>query len=163
MPDISSDSNWRRFPHKKLLLVLSVIAMLSLLAATALAAGDMTCEHSGATMDPIESLHHCVQHAHDMGHITNAGVANSLMAKLDAAQAAFDRGQTDVAINLLNAFINEAKAQSGKFIGVDHAGHLVMHAQMVRIRLTVFGLTRGTQLLPLASSSAIRRFPHAGA
>jgi hypothetical protein len=119
---------------KKLLLVLSVIAMLSLLASPALAAGDMTCDHSGATMDPmhaIASLHHCVMHAYDMGHITNAGVANSLMAKLDAAQAAFDRGQTDVAINLLNAFINEVNAQSGKFIAADHAPHLAQHAQHV--------------------------------
>ena len=88
----------------------------------------MTCNHDGAT---IASLHHCVMHAVDMGHITNAGVATSLMAKLDAAQAAVDRGQTDVAINLLNAFVNEVKAQSGKFIVADHAGHLVMHAQMV--------------------------------
>ena len=119
---------------KKLLLVLGVIAMLSLLAAPALAAGDMTCDHSGATMNPmhaIASLHHCVMHAVDMGHITNAGVATSLMAKLDAAQAAFDKGQTDVAINLVNAFVNEVKAQSGKFIVADHADHLVMHAQMV--------------------------------
>jgi len=123
---------------KKLLLVLSVIAMISLLASPALAAGDMTCDHSGMTMEPmhaIASLHHCVMHAYDMGHITNAGVANSLMAKLEAAQAAFDRGQTDVAINLLNAFINEVGAQSGKSIVSDHAGHLVMHAQMVIMAL----------------------------
>ena len=119
---------------KKLLLVLSVIAMLSLLAAPALAAGDMTCDHSGTTMDPmhaIASLHHCVMHAVDMEHITNAGVATSLMAKLDAAQAAFDRGQTDVAINLLNAFIHEVSAQSGKFIVADHGLHLAQHAQHV--------------------------------
>ena len=45
---------------KKLLFVLSIVAMLSLLAAPALAAGDMTCDHGGTTMDPIESLHHCV-------------------------------------------------------------------------------------------------------
>jgi competence protein ComGC len=123
---------------KKLLVVLSVIAMLSLLTSPALASEDMTCEHSGTTMDPlhaIASLHHCVMHAYDMGHITNAGVANSLMAKLDAAQAAFDRGQTDVAVNLLNAFINEVGAQSGKFIVADHAGHLVMHARMVILAL----------------------------
>ena len=44
------------------------------------------------------------------------------MAKLDAAQAAFDRGQTHVAVNLLNAFINEVNAQSGKHIAADHAG-----------------------------------------
>ena len=117
---------------KKLLFVLSIVAVLSLLVVPAFAADTMTCDHSGAT---IASLHHCVMHAFDMGHITNAGVANSLMAELDAAQAAFDRGQTDVAINLLNTFVSEVEAQSGKFIGVDHAGHLVMHAQMVIMAL----------------------------
>jgi competence protein ComGC len=113
---------------KKLLFVLSIVAMLSLLAAPALAADDMTCEHTGTT---IESVHHCVMHAYDMDHITNKGVADSLMAKLDAAQAAFGRGQTDVAINLLNAFINEVNAQSGKFIVAEHAPHLAQHAYMV--------------------------------
>jgi len=113
---------------KKLLLVLSVIAMLSLLAAPALAAGDMTCDHSGTT---IQSLHHCVMHASDMAHIDNKGVAKSLMAKLDGAQAALDRGQTRVAINKLNAFINEVNAQSGKHIASDHAGMLVEHANKV--------------------------------
>ncbi len=31
-----------------------------------------------------------------------------------------------------------------------------------RIRFTLFGLTRGTQLLPLANSSEMRRLPHVG-
>jgi hypothetical protein len=31
-----------------------------------------------------------------------------------------------------------------------------------RMRFTVFGLTQGTQLLPWANSSAVRRFPHSG-
>ena len=113
---------------KKLLFIFSIVAMLALLAAPALAADDMTCEHTGAT---IESLHHCIMHATEMGHIANAGVATSLMAKLDAAQAALDRGQTDVAIRLLNAFINEVNAQSGKFVDAEHAGHLIEHAQRV--------------------------------
>jgi hypothetical protein len=113
---------------KKLLFVLSIVGVLLLLAAPAFAADMMTCDHMDATID---SLHHCVMHAYEMGHITNKGVADSLMAKLDAAQAAFDRGQTEVAINLLNAFVNEVNAQSGKFIVAEHAGHLLRHAQMV--------------------------------
>ena len=107
---------------KKLLFVLSIVGVLLLLAAPAFAA-DMTCDHSDAT---IVALHDCVMH-----HVTNPGVAISLMAKLDAAQVALTRGQTDVAINLLNAFINEVNAQSGKHIATDHAGMLVEHANKV--------------------------------
>ena len=118
---------------KKLLLVLSIVAVLSLLAAPALAAGDMTCDHDSTT---IESLHHCVMHAYSDMHITNKGVANSLMAKLDAAQAAFDRGQTGVAINLLHAFVDEVSAQSGKHIVAEHATHLMEHAQRVIVALS---------------------------
>jgi len=113
---------------KKQLLFLTLVAVLSLLAVPAFAADDMTCEHNGTT---IESLHHCVMHAYDMGHIDNKGVANSLMAKLDAAQAALDRGQAGAAINLLNAFVNEVNAQAGKHIAADHAGMLMNHAQQV--------------------------------
>ena len=58
------------------------------------------------------------------------------MAKLDAAQAALRPGdRPDVAINLLNAFINEVNVQSGKFIAADHARHLVQHARMVIMAL----------------------------
>ena len=45
----------------------------------------------------IQALRDCVQHAVDQGLIDNAGVATSLFAKLDAAQAAQDRGQPTVA------------------------------------------------------------------
>jgi hypothetical protein len=128
MPDILPESKWRLPFMKKLLLVFSVVAILSLLAAPAFAAGDMTCDHDGET---IESLHHCVMHASDMAHIDNKGVAKSLTAKLDGAQAALDRGQTRVAVNKLNAFINEVNAQSGKHIAADHAGMLVEHANKV--------------------------------
>ena len=113
---------------KKLLPTLSIVAVLLLLAAPAFAADDHACDHSGAT---IESLQHCVMHAYEMGHITNDGVRDSLLAKLDAAQAAFDQGQTGVAINQLRAFINEVNAQAGKAILAEHAGHLVEHSQNV--------------------------------
>ena len=79
----------------------------------------------------IASLEACVKHAAQQGFIDNQGITNSLLAKLDAAQAALDRGQTPVAINSLQAFINEVQAQAGKHIEQPHAGHLVEHAQMV--------------------------------
>lgn len=79
----------------------------------------------------IASLTTCVEHAASQGIITSQGVANSLLAKLDAAQAALDRGLTSVAINNLQAFIHEVQAQAGKHIEAMHAEHMVMHAQLV--------------------------------
>ena len=83
----------------------------------------------------ISSLTACVQHAAAEGFIDNQGVTNSLLAKLDAAQAAQDRGQTETAINLLGAFIHEVQAQAGKHIEQEHAQHLVEHAQLVILAL----------------------------
>jgi predicted negative regulator of RcsB-dependent stress response len=96
-------------------------------AGTARAQTTDECVHQPT----IASLEACVQHAADQGFIDNQGIANSLLAKLDAAQAAFDRGQTEVAIKNLEAFIHEVQAQAGKHIDQMHAEHLVMHAQMV--------------------------------
>jgi hypothetical protein len=79
----------------------------------------------------IASLATCVEHATSQGIITSQGVANSLLAKLDAAQTALDRGQTSAAINNLQAFIHEVQAQAGKHIDAMHAQHMVMHAQLV--------------------------------
>jgi len=113
---------------KKLLFVLTIVAAMLLAAAPAFAAEDHTCDHSGAT---IESVRHCVVHAYDMGHITKAGIRDSLLAKLDAAQASFDRGQGGVAINQLSAFVHEVNAQAGKAIVAEHASHLAGHAETV--------------------------------
>jgi hypothetical protein len=113
---------------KRLLPILSIAAILLLLAAPAFAADNHACDHSGAT---IASLQECVNHAYHMGHITNKGVTNSLLAELAAAQAAQDRGATGAAINQLGAFINEVNAQAGKHIASEHAGHLAEHAQNV--------------------------------
>ncbi len=82
-------------------------------------------------MPTISSLRTCVQHAADEGFIDNQGITNSLLAKLDAAQAGLDHGQTGAAINLLGAFIHEVQAQAGKHIDPMHAQHMVMHAQSV--------------------------------
>ena len=113
---------------KRLLPILTIVAILLLLAAPAFAAEEHTCDHSGTT---IESLQHCVQHAYEMGYITNEGVALSLLTKTSAAQAALDHGQPQVAIKVLNAFIREVNALAGKSIDAEHAGHLAEHAQNV--------------------------------
>jgi hypothetical protein len=110
------------------LVVLVAFAGFSLLTTrTARAQATDECVHAPT----IASLVACVGHAAQHGFIDNQGITNSLLAKLDAAQAAQDRGQTKTAVNLLNAFIHEVQAQAGKYIVQEHAQHLVMHAQMV--------------------------------
>jgi hypothetical protein len=121
----------RRNPMTRLILVVTSLAMSLAFASPALAMeGEHQCMHGEMAID-IASLHHCVHHAVEMGHITNPNWANSLQAKLDAAQAALDRGQPEAAAKILNAFVNEVEAQSGHYIVEPHGEHLAGHAQMV--------------------------------
>ena len=112
----------------KLLSIVLLVTVLSLALVGPAFAMEGECDHDPTT---IGSLVHCVHHAQEMGHIANAGVGKALLAKLNAAQAAVDRGQPAVAVNLLNAFINQVQAQSGVHIGATHADHMIMHAQSV--------------------------------
>ncbi|HEY8644990.1 MAG TPA: HYR domain-containing protein [Gaiellaceae bacterium] len=59
---------------------------------------------------------------------TNAGIANSLCVKLQAAAAAAARGQSKTKANDLDAFDNEVTAQSGKALTADQAALLVQFA-----------------------------------
>ncbi len=107
---------------RKLLFLTLVVAVLSLvLALPAFAMDGHDCAHDAA----LVSLR---DHVAMGNHIDNQGVARSLVAKLDAAQAALDRGQPAVAASLLNAFIQDVQAQSGKHISAEHAGCLINHA-----------------------------------
>jgi len=116
-----------RFMVLALLMFVTLVGVGLLAPGTARAQTSDECVHAPT----ISSLRTCVQHAADEGFIDNQGVTNSLLAQLDAAQAALDHGQTDAAINLLNAFIHEVQAQAGKHIKQVHAEDLVMHAQLV--------------------------------
>ena len=111
----------------KLLVVALTLLVLGLLVPVPAHAQMDQCSHDAT----IQSLRTCVQHAAAEGHIDNQGVTHSLLAKLDAAEAAQGRGKPEVALNLLEAFVREVRAQSGKHILQEHAEHLVMHAQMV--------------------------------
>jgi hypothetical protein len=112
----------------RILLVTLALIALGLAAPVPARAQEMDeCPHPPT----IASLQTCVQHAADAGHIDNRGVARSLIAKLDAALAAFDREQGAVTVNTLEAFIHELDAQTGKHIGAEHASHLRQHAQDV--------------------------------
>lgn len=114
---------------QNLLYITFVLVIVSLLSVTPVfASDDEQCPHPEYT---IRALRACVAHAVEMGHIDNQGVAKSLLAKLDAAQAAYDRGQLQVAVATLTAFIHEVEAQAGNHIDAMHADHMVMHAQHV--------------------------------
>jgi 5'-nucleotidase/UDP-sugar diphosphatase len=65
------------------------------------------------------------------GKIDNQGVYNSLLKKLQQAQKAQDKGQINVAINSLSAFIKEVQGQSGKHITPDAAAILIADAEWV--------------------------------
>ncbi|HEX7020708.1 MAG TPA: hypothetical protein VF159_11885 [Gemmatimonadaceae bacterium] len=63
--------------------------------------------------------------------ISNAGVANSLCVKLTNAAAAKARGDLKAHDNLLGAYANEVKAQTGKTITADNAAWLLQFATML--------------------------------
>lgn len=113
---------------------LLVVLLSVALVTPALAAEGHDCDHHHHEAT-IENLAQHVEHAAMMGHITNAGVANSLLAKLAAAQSALDRGQTAVAVNILNAFVNQLEAQAGKHVLEPHASCLIHHAHQVHMAL----------------------------
>jgi hypothetical protein len=114
----------------KKLMILLVVAVLSILVGGSVPAHaeDMDqCSHEPT----IQALRECVQHAVMEGHIDDATIAQSLFAKLDAAQAALDRGQPAVAVQILQAFVYQVQAQAGVHIDHHHAEHMIMHAQAV--------------------------------
>lgn len=78
-----------------------------------------------------ESIKADVRAALASGAIDNAGVANSLLAKLDAASAARSRGDCAAAGNIYGAFINELTAQSGNHVQAATAAHLISEARFL--------------------------------
>ncbi len=79
----------------------------------------------------IQSVMEAINLYYADGSISSAGVYNSLLQKLNAAQAAWDKGQAHVVANVLNAFMNEVQAQTGKHIKMDAASMLIANAQVV--------------------------------
>jgi hypothetical protein len=62
---------------------------------------------------------------------SNSCVVDNLLAKVDAAQVAFDRKQPSVAVQLLQTFIQEVEAQKGKHIRAERASSLMTQARTV--------------------------------
>jgi hypothetical protein len=65
----------------------------------------------------------------ESGAIKNAGEANSLLAKLDAAAAQRAEGNCSAAANMYLAFINELQAQSAKGVDTTAAAIMIGDAQ----------------------------------
>ncbi len=78
-----------------------------------------------------ESIKADVRAALSSGAITNAGIANSLLAKLNAAGDARSSGHCATASNIYNAFINELKAQSGNQVTAATASQLISEARFL--------------------------------
>lgn len=122
-----------RRSHGGILFIFVALALVGMLtlsglrAPVAAAQGSDSCPAEAT----IASLQTCVQHAADAGHIDNQGVTQSLLAKLAAAQAAESRGQPQVAVHLVQAFVRAVEAQSGKHIDAEPAVHMIVHAQTV--------------------------------
>ena len=77
-----------------------------------------------------ETMHACteVEELGFEGEIDNQGTVASLLAKLNVAQKLIDDGKIDQAKNILDAFINEVQAQSGKHITLEAADILIQSA-----------------------------------
>ena len=65
------------------------------------------------------------------GLIDNAGIANSLASKLDAAIKKIEQGKVETAKNILEALINQISAQSGKHISAEVAEALIADIEYI--------------------------------
>lgn len=63
------------------------------------------------------------------------GIENSLISIADNALAALERGNDEVAVNILQAFINYVEAQSGKKISEEDANMLIEYANNVIVQI----------------------------
>jgi hypothetical protein len=79
----------------------------------------------------IDSLIGLVEKFYDLGYIDDQGVESGLLDKLYSAQDKIETGKIKTAKNILTAFINHLKAQSGKHIGPEAAYILLTDAQHV--------------------------------
>ena len=80
----------------------------------------------------LESLMADLAVFYEEGEITNHGVYNSLLKKLESAQAALaKKGKAKAATNAINAFINAVKAQSGNHITTEAAEAIIDDAEWI--------------------------------
>jgi len=77
----------------------------------------------------IDDMIDVVEDFYDLGYIDEQGAELGLLDELYAAKYQLDRGgKTRTVVNILGAFINLVKAQSGKHIEVGAANTLLQYA-----------------------------------
>ncbi len=86
-------------------------------------------------LDFLKTIQGYKEEAVKQGWITNAGVANSLDVKLNAAQRALTRGETTTAKNTLHALLNEVDAQTGKKLAPEAVALLKFNTEFLLSRL----------------------------
>ncbi len=100
-----------------------------------------TMTYNSSTNVTLTALHHIVtisniiaevKACRNLGLIDNDGIANSLSQKLNNANSATSNGNTTAAQNILNAFVNEVSAQTGKHIQSDAANLLIGDASSMQ-------------------------------
>jgi FIMAH domain-containing protein len=84
----------------------------------------------------INGLMAALGHMCGLGMVGNHGICNSLMVKLQHVKDAMDKGQCNVAENLLDAFMHELDAQNGKGVSSDAYAVLLTGAQFVKDNLS---------------------------
>jgi hypothetical protein len=98
-----------------------------------------------SVMATPDSLAAGVKRLFEEGKIDNVGVYNSLISKLNAVLSALDKSKTSLAIQNLQAFVNEVNAQSGKHITAEAAMLLVTDAQWIIEQLQSSALQLGPE------------------
>jgi hypothetical protein len=106
-------------------LAVSAVLAASIISSNATAVYAHDGEECPRTLDTLAD---CVTHHWEDGEIYSDGVYKSLISKVNAAVQARDNGNTDTAVNILEAFINQVQAQDGKKIAPEAAEHMVHHA-----------------------------------
>jgi len=98
---------------------------------TGLTVGPVAPPATFVPLDFLKQIQDYKEQSLARGWIKNAGIANSLDAKLNAAQLALTRGDANPARNQLNALLNEVDAQSGKQLTSEAGALLKFNTQFL--------------------------------
>jgi hypothetical protein len=91
-----------------------------------------------ANFDPVtfmQTIQSYKEQAFQQGWIDNSGIANSLDVKLNVALNSLQAHDNNTAKNVLNAFLNEVQAQSGKHLSTEAVALLEFNAQYLLSKL----------------------------
>ena len=95
------------------------------------AGGQVVGTSWGATTVTTNSMRQAINQFLASGLIKNAGIANSLIAKLNAVDVARAIGDCITAANIAQAFIHELQAQVGKSVDAAAGSTLIADAKFL--------------------------------